>query len=142
MVHRTAEEEARRTVLAEDLEAQENDGRTAVVEEGDLHNGLVEVQEVRRSAVEEAVAGSHHRVAEAEARLEEDSNPEVADIRLAGEDTAQEEVVGNRHMVVEVGDDHNLEAAAVLEAFKSELLSQSVYISTYGRREHHNLGKT
>jgi hypothetical protein len=146
VVRRTGEEEARRTVLVEDPAVQESGGRTAAVEEGELHNGLEEVQEVRRNAVvEEAVADSHHRVVEAEeVRLGEDNDLAVADTRFAGEDIVQEEVVDNRRMVVvEVGDiGHSLGAAAALEAFKSELLSQSVYMSTYGRREHHNLGKT
>jgi hypothetical protein len=145
VVRHIGEEEARRTVLA----AQEKVGRTAAGaagEEGELHSDLAEVQEARRSVVEEAaVAGNHHRVAEAEeVRHEEDNDPAVAGIRLAEEDTVQGEVVDNRHMVVGVGDiDHNLAAAAaVLEVSKLELLSQRVYTSTYGRREHHNLGKT
>jgi hypothetical protein len=144
VVRHTAEEEARRTVLVGDLAAQESGGRTVAAEEGELRNGLVEVQEVRRSAVEEVVAGSHRKVVEVgEVRHEEGSDPAVADIRLAGEDTVQGEVVDNHHMAVVEGDiDHSLAAAAVLGAFKSELLSQSVCMSTYGRRGHHNLDKT
>jgi hypothetical protein len=44
--------------------------------------------------------------------------------------------------VVEGDIDHSLGAAAVLEAFKSDLCPQSVCVDTHGRRGHHNLGKT
>lgn len=126
--HHTAEEEELHNGLAEVQEVRRN-AAEAVDEEEGRHSDLAEVREVRRIAEEEeeVAADNHRRAVEVEEdHQEEDNGLEVADIHLAEEDTVLEEVADTRHRAAEVGDiDHNLAAAAAVD-----------------RREHRNLGKT
>jgi hypothetical protein len=127
--HHTAEEEELHNGLAEVQEVRRNVAEAADEEEG-RHSGLAEVREVRRNAEEEEVAAdSHRRAVEVEEdHQEEDNGLAVADIHLAEEDTVLEEVADTHHRAAEVGDiDHNLAAAAaVLQGIRLGHLSQRI----------------